>query len=253
MAQEAKRWIGQPLDMGADLRAEQTNARHVALILKHTGDIARASRAASYIQELFNRTLKAHVTEPIACREGCHHCCHSFVSATAPEILSLAGKIRALEHRAAAVGAMAEVVRAIPQSRREYTRNPCPLLEAGACSAYEIRPLACRTLLSRSLATCEGYYVRGENIDLDLAPGAATVRGRVEMILHAALLLAGLAPLYYELNHALAVAMAAEGAEARWLAGEALFDGVAVDRHEGGNAEFNKWVQVLVDAVRPVL
>ena len=34
-------------------------------------------------------------------------------------------------------------------------KEPCPLLEKGACIAYEARPVACRIYLSMNVQSCE--------------------------------------------------------------------------------------------------
>ncbi len=85
-----------------------------------------------------------------ACKPGCSWCCRMMVTATAPEVLTLAAAIAAMpEERAAAVRArIAEAVPAVAgldaDARRRLAR-PCPLLEAdGRCGAYAARPLACR-------------------------------------------------------------------------------------------------------------
>ena len=55
----------------------------------------RASLAAKRAVEIFELSLKQNPPEaPLACARGCAYCCHSFVSATAPEIFLLARTIR---------------------------------------------------------------------------------------------------------------------------------------------------------------
>src|SRR5690348_2428326 len=80
--------------------------------------------------------------EHIECRRGCTFCCHVSVSVTPFEAIRIAAAMRrgAIPDRRAAV-ADAEV-----GSRTPTLRTPCPLLVDGACSAYAIRPFACRAL-----------------------------------------------------------------------------------------------------------
>jgi Fe-S-cluster containining protein len=42
-------------------------------------------------------------------------------------------------------------------------KAPCPLLENGACSVYDARPMACRIYLSTKLETCLEFYHHPEN------------------------------------------------------------------------------------------
>ncbi len=237
-------WIDKPLDLGSDLKAETAAARHMAGVLK-TSDPRRASAAAAYAQDLLDRTLAAHVTGPVACAKGCNLCCHTFVSATIPEIFRLAELVRADTD---AIAAAARAAKAIGQDRRFTTRVSCPLLKDGLCGGYDARPLACRTMLSRSLAACTAYFPVDGAGALDYAPGARESRGRVEMILAAALMLAGLPGKHVELIQGLAVALTVDNAEARWLAGEEIFAGVESDNGDA-SSDLATWGPILARQV----
>ncbi len=246
-------WIGQPLDMGSDLRAEKAHTLHLALMLRDTTVPRRASAAAEYVHRLMDMTVARHVTEAAACTKGCHYCCASFVGVTIPEVLSLAAHVRSDAALAQKIIGAAEEMRAVPQQQRDLSGLFCAVLEAGLCGGYIARPIACRTMLSRSLSVCERFYVAGENIPITRVAGAAEVRGRVELVFQAALNLAQLPSQHVELTHALAIALTNDDAEAQWLAGVPVFADVAVDRHEGKNEDLNKWTQILADTVRPAL
>jgi hypothetical protein len=69
----------------------------------------------------------------------------------------------------------------------------------------------------------------------------------------AALVLAGLPYQNYEMTHALAVALARDDAEERWLAGEPDFAAVAVDRVDLQPSPLTKIVDGLAGAVRPTI
>ncbi|MBX7198755.1 MAG: YkgJ family cysteine cluster protein [Rhodospirillaceae bacterium] len=234
-------WIGKPLDMGSDLRAETANARHLSMILADTRAPRRASAAAQYAHDLLDRTLAAHVAGPVACAKGCNLCCHTFVSATIPEIFRLAEQVR----DTAPILTAAREARAIGQARRFTARVSCPLLQNGLCGGYDGRPLACRTMLSRSLAACTAYFPINGSGALDYAPGAREARGRVEMILLAALALAGLPGTHVEMIQGLAVALTEPDAERRWLNGEDVFAGVENDSGDA-NGDLATWVPILM-------
>ena len=246
-------WIGQPLDLGSDLRAEIANTVHLVGILRDRGNSARASAVGEYVHGLLDRTLAAKVIGPVACAKGCHHCCHTYVSATIPEILRLARVVRANGLAAKDIDIAATRAKEIGQDARFLNRVSCPLLDDGACAAYGGRPLACRTMLSRSLDACLRYFPLNGSGALDYAPGAREARGRVEIILLAALSISGLTQDHIELTQGLSVALAQPDAEERWLAGEPVFADVAADTAEGLNEALTTWVPILTAAVRRIL
>jgi Fe-S-cluster containining protein len=255
LLKEDQPMIGRALGVGHnyDVRAEQANTRHLALMLRDTGKKHRASAAADFTFALYTATVAKSQSEPIACAQGCSHCCRTYVSATVPEILRLAGRVRSEKVKMEKIVAAGAHSAAVPQDERWRDKVWCPNLENSMCSVYEHRPLACRTMLSKSLPACVSYFVDDVNAEIPSPRGAAEARGRVELVLCAALILAGLPARHYELNHALAVAVTDAQAEERWLAGEPLFAAVAVDRYEGQNQDVSNWVKVLVDTVRPTL
>ncbi len=238
-----------PLTLGPDLKAETIHARRMARLLADAGNPRRASDAAAYAHDLLDGTLKAKVAGPVACAKGCDLCCHTFVSATIPEIFRLADLLRADGLPAAPIIAAAGQAKAIGQGRRFTTRVSCPLLASGLCGGYGARPLACRTMLSRSLAACTAYFPLDGSGALDYAPGARESRGRVEMILAAALSLAGLPGKHVELIQGLAVALTADNAEERWLAGEDVFAGVETDSGDA-KSDLATWAPILAAEVR---
>ena len=250
---EDSTWIGRPLDMGGDLRAEIANTRHLVRLLKDSANPYRASAAAAYAVDLLDRTLAAHVTGPVDCAKGCHHCCHTYVSATIPEVLRLARVIRENNLPVEGIISAAPRAKAIGQDGRFMDRVSCPLLADGACTGYVGRPLACRTMLSQSLQACLQYFPITGSGALLYSGGARESRGRVEMILAAALSLAGLPQTHIELIQGLALALEHDDIEERWLKGEDVFASVAADKGEGTDNALATWVPILAAAVRPTL
>ena len=97
----------------------------------------------------------------VACKKGCSHCCHQFVTALIPEVLRLADEVRASysEERLDALRERMSVylaaVEGIPRELRIPTvRLACPLLESDLCGAFEARPLACRRHNSLEVQAC---------------------------------------------------------------------------------------------------
>ena len=169
----------------------------------------------------------AQPVEGTACREGCTPCCHLRVSATAPEVLVLAARVRALgDSQCAAVHAAHTLTAGLDEEARAVVRRPCPLLNGdGRCAVYDIRPLACRLHFATDSDGCAALAVgRPGNPAPPSAPLAT--RARLTGLQLTALQRCGFAPLTYELNEALDRVLAIPDAARRWLAGEAVFDGV---------------------------
>jgi hypothetical protein len=85
------------------------------------------------------------------------------------------------------------------------------------------------------------------------AEGSTGIRSTVAVMMKAAMAVAGLPGQHVELSHGLAVALAADDAEAQWLAGEPLFDAVAVDRVDQESAHLKGLVNALAGAIRPTV
>lgn len=72
-----------------------------------------------------------------ACRKGCSHCCHQAVTIHTEEAKRIAQSTGRKM-----VFARMELDRSLVVTK--YMRVPCPFLEDGKCSIYQIRPLSCR-------------------------------------------------------------------------------------------------------------
>jgi hypothetical protein len=246
--------VGKPFSpQGNNARAIQANARYIGLMLRDTTVEHRASKAAAFAENLLDATLRAHVTGVVECARGCDHCCKTFVSATVPEIFRLAGAVRGQAVKTTRVNDLAAKSLAMAQLAREVARLPCPMLEDHACSEYLARPMVCRAVLSKSLATCLKIFTLNLNAPFAAADQSETIRLYCVMILRAGLILGGLPHQHVEMNHALSIALADENAEARWLAGEPVFAAVAADVADTQSSPFSEVVDGMVNALRPTL
>jgi Fe-S-cluster containining protein len=113
--------------------------------------------AASGLSEHF---LARAPAGSVACRAGCDHCCHQVVALTPPEALAVAAHVKSLpahelERITERVRNAYERGRGLSTAERYAPEHPCPFLEAGQCSIYEVRPLACRGMNSRDDTGCE--------------------------------------------------------------------------------------------------
>src|SRR3954454_16883821 len=97
-------------------------------------------------------------------RSGWTYCCMVAVAASAPEVLAIATFVRERfdEERRAALDRRVEAnisaTEGMDMSQRDRVRLDCPFLEAGKCTVYEVRPIACRGYSSYSVEDCRADY-----------------------------------------------------------------------------------------------
>ena len=165
----------------------------------------------------------------VECRKGCAFCCHVNVTVTPLEAARVAAAIvdGRTPPRQSAVIAAADRMAGRDAQGRQALRAACPMLVEGACSAYEIRPLACRALLSLSASRCEERFMmagpEGRSSDLPslVTPrliAAGFVSGEM-----AALQDLGLAGHLVELTQSLALLLREPATLGRWFGGEDVF------------------------------
>ena len=141
-------------------------ATRILLDVLEGGSQQRASETARRALEIFDLSVKRNPPEaPLACARGCAFCCHSFVTATAPEVFLLARTIRTANKD---LGPVLERVRAtiaaiagLDKVQRFATRQACSMLVANECSAYAGRPMSCRAFASFSMQRCEQAFETG--------------------------------------------------------------------------------------------
>ena len=147
--------------------------------------------------------------ERVQCRRGCAFCCHVDVDVTPLEAIRLA------EHqRAAGLG---------PPSVAAARYAPCPLLADGACTAYAMRPFACRSLFSPDAKACETGFTTAATVfvpslDWPRFIACGYITGDI-----AALDDLGLASHLVELRQALALLLGDPTALPRWLNRQDVF------------------------------
>jgi Fe-S-cluster containining protein len=123
------------------------------------GPLLKASQRAKTVAQrvIWLQRAASAWAKPIeavsACRTGCSHCCQIpvTISLVEAQLLSRAsGRVLSAPQRSVrftnessieSLAAKEGQLQAAPQA-------PCPFLQAGRCSVYEMRPMACRTLLN---------------------------------------------------------------------------------------------------------
>ena len=197
---------------------------------KRTGVI---DPVVTYLTGKLDATVRGLRDVPVACRKGCAHCCHIWVSATAPELLFVAKVVR---RRGAA---LMERVRAVHLATKDFEfiergRHPtaCPMLVDNVCSIYESRPGSCRMAVSLDTQVCARAYGQGANEDVPTPVLYLRGRSYYAMALASALRRAELPIHGYEFNAGLVRALDYPDAERAWLSGVDVFEGVRRDPAE---------------------
>lgn len=177
-----------------------------------------------------NLELQAEGQPAVDCRKGCAACCRLRVVATVPEVLLIAGFIRTTAQRllecgidlAARVADADADTHGLDEAGRAQRKQRCPFIVKGVCAIYPVRTLACRGHASHDRRSCVGAMA-GNDVVIPISQPHLMVRSMVQNAMQSALRDKGYAWGLYELNHALHIALADEGSERAWLAGEDAF------------------------------
>jgi len=195
-----------------------------------------AGNALAGAEQLVERFEAAQaLPRAVVCQEGCAFCCFNQVELTPPEAILIGRHVSgnfpepekaALRERIAASLALksGKSKRQLAAMRQEL---PCPLLRAGRCAVYPVRPLVCRAMHSLDRATCEldfhsrkavrvEYYLHRYELTLSVTAGlkdGCRALGRQDDFL--------------DLTRALADFFGQERPIERWLQGEKVFSSLA--------------------------
>ena len=209
--------------------------------------VALAKNLMAAMSRLSEGLLARAPEGAVACRAGCDHCCYQVVGVTPPEALAIAAELRrslspdALARVIVHVNEAADRARGLDAAERFSPDHPCTFLEAGRCTIYEVRPLACRGMNSLDAAECSDRLREPTVRAAFLATGFGG-RSYLEPIRAFHAISAGMQLSLSELGHldmrplelTRALSLLLTGPEtlgADWLRGESPFESVlAVDR-----------------------
>jgi Fe-S-cluster containining protein len=234
-AKDDERLLAHGIDAEAQ-GAEPTAAmaRQLHALLEQAKRDRNIDPPVRYLHARIDATLQRLAHIPVACKKGCAHCCHIWVSVTAPEVLFVAKALR----RRNDAGVSERITRAHVATQdfdffaRGKHPHPCPLLEDDLCSVYALRPRACRFAASADAGICERSYRKLANEDIPMPVLSVVGRNAYAIALAIALKHAQLPHHLYEFNAALARALEQDDAERSWLAGEDIFAGVRRDPND---------------------
>lgn len=202
-------------------------ARVLYHLFEEAKRIGSINAPVEFFQSTVNSTVHGLADIPVACKKGCSHCCHTWVSVSVPEILSIANIVRVRGE------ATVEKVKLTNEQTKDYdfdTRDlhphACPLLAHDLCTIYDSRPMTCRMAASGDAEICARTYhnITAEDVPMPLMHMVS--RTGFSLSLSGALRKANLRYRTYELNAGLTHALNTSDAEQRWLSGEDVFAGV---------------------------
>ena len=211
-------------------RSFEAHLRHAAGLLRDRQTSASLCvRLVRHVTELFERSVPAPARAQIACASGCSFCCYQPVRVSPAEAFFLARQIGERPEAMAAVRDTAALLLGRPADAPKVVWTRCPLLDqAGRCTVYAARPLACHSHVSIDVNDCKNAYPQPGDAVVRVPRPYDDLRNSCQMILQASLRLNGLPDTHYELNAALQVVMDTDNAEKRWLRGENIFAGLPV-------------------------
>lgn len=183
--------------------------------------------AMRYLYQKVDATIHELRDIPIACAQGCSHCCTHWVTVSAPEAIHVAKLVTGMGVDAMnRVRAAHEATRQLGEHARRQHPRDCVMLQNKSCTIYENRPRVCRGAASLDANICARSYQNLTNEEVPtpkmyLGSGVVYVTA-----LYAALSHLSLPNGHYEFNAAVTRVLDTADAERRWLAGENIFAGV---------------------------
>ena len=229
--EDAKRLVDGIDPRTQDAEPTAAMARQLLALFEEAKQRGNIDPAIRFLHAKVEATLAGTKEIATACKKGCAHCCHTWVSAPAPEILFLAKRMLEQQKREAAEKIRQAHLRTQeldPTSRKQHP-VPCPFLDHDICSVYELRPIACRFASSASAAICARTLIAGGSEPIPTPVVHLRGRSGYQIALAIALKSAGLPHHFYEFNAAMTRAIETGNAEKSWLAGDDIFFDVRRD------------------------
>jgi hypothetical protein len=163
----------------------------------------------------------------LACKAGCTFCCELKVEVTGLEAAVLWGMVsRDRADRRQPILDTAPRTAGQDTEARRVARIPCALLANGQCSAYTVRPYACRGMFATDAQDCERVLTTPAGLPLPPVRSPAVPRALSAAFasgVNAAQADSGLQHEFFELHSALATLLDRPDALQAWLSGERVF------------------------------
>ncbi len=171
----------------------------------------------------------ASAPEKLACAQGCSYCCHYHVYVYPHEVFALADYIRTLAEDAQgqirrALLANVERIESMSVDEHIATNIACALLQNGLCSAYSVRPSACRQHHSLDGVSCKvTFYDTASPMQNIISAQRMANSARYILQMTRKLRASGYDITRYEMNRALLEALSDPGCRDRWNQGQKTF------------------------------
>jgi uncharacterized protein len=217
-----------PLDKGEQARLFQSIEGVERAVRVHLQPIRSSVAVVHWIRQLqtnvdavYDKHVKAGAQ--VQCQKGCGHCCHIRVEALPPEIFRITAYLRASWAANAEAGRLTmqrltQHSAAVVAAATSKAKPPCPFLVDQVCSIYPIRPSVCRKGHSLDMQACQNHApTLPQSLGL-LADVEALIQGTSRAYADEGLQSGG-----YEMVAGVLLALQDDTAQARWLAGEAVF------------------------------
>jgi Fe-S-cluster containining protein len=152
----------------------------------------------------------------LACKAGCYWCCCFSVDVRAVEVFNILEHVeRELPSQEQAriygeIAANSALLNSLSEDERAQRNIKCPFLNTGRCTIYSARPQTCRNYHATNVSGCEQSFREPDNLDIDpdFAPLVYQIGGAHVDAFATAIGHAGYDVKAYELNAALAAALA---------------------------------------------
>ena len=179
-----------------------------------------------------SRLAQAADAGTLACKAGCSWCCYFSVDVRPVEVVRILdvmeNSLAPLERQriVGEITANSAAISQLDEIERMQRTARCPFLSAGRCTIYAARPQTCRNYHATNVAGCEQSFNEPDNeeIDPEFAPLVYQSGGAHVDAFSTAMRDAGYDIAAYELNTALAAALAQPTTtRRRFAAGDTLF------------------------------
>lgn len=119
---------------------------------------ARSARAKVVLLRQMTDKIGAAAAGLVPCQKGCTHCCHMATLVTLQEAQAI---VQATGAKLTMPARFNQALFDVNGARERFNGVPCPFLDAGGCSIYAERPLACRM----------HYALDVDNLLCEIVPG----------------------------------------------------------------------------------
>jgi hypothetical protein len=199
-------------------------AAAVAETLSRSSDVDTCVALSRRIVRLLSEALEyfREAQAGIACRAGCHFCCHLRVRVYPHEAIALFRHLGTLPAEVAQQ--VRERLKANAARLRQAPAGPtpqiaCAFLVDGQCSAYEVRPSACAAYHSLSREACEREHQGDAPAGIPVSQALMHLDQGLKAGIENALASKGLPHAQVELQTSVAALLAKPALISRWRSG----------------------------------